>query len=94
MTLPPLHHGRDDDADRPAASGPGGRGLGGPAGPGAGLRRTYTFVGVLFACALIGFLSLRLLGVERGSMTLPAALGVLAVAAVAAAVITRVVGRR
>ncbi|MDY6055281.1 hypothetical protein [Micrococcus sp.] len=85
MTLPPLHHGRDDHE---AAAG---RGTG---GPGAGLRTAYVFVGVWFACSLIGFFSLRLLGVQRGEMSLPAALGVLAVGAAVAAVVTRSVRGR
>ncbi|GAA3679067.1 hypothetical protein GCM10022203_11100 [Micrococcus yunnanensis] len=52
------------------------------------------FVGVMFTCALIVFWTLRGFGVQRGDLSLPAALGVLALAAVAAAVITRYVRRR
>ena len=58
------------------------------------IRSVWMFVGVMFTCALIVFWTLRGFGVQRGDLSLPAALGVLALAAVAAAVITRYVRRR
>ena len=82
MTLPPLHHGRDNAGRR------------GAGGPGHGLRSVYTFVGVTFVCALIGFWTLRLFGVGRGDLALGWALAIVAGAAVAAAVIIRAVRRR
>ncbi|EFD51887.1 MULTISPECIES: hypothetical protein [Micrococcus] len=89
MTMPPLHHGQpgDDGDPRDPRHRPG-------AGLGPGLRTVWTFVGVMFTCALIVFWTLRGFGVQRGDLSLPAALGVLALAAVAAAVITRYVRRR
>ena len=83
--MPPLHHGQpgDDGDPRDPRHRPG-------AGLGPGLRSAWTFVGVMFTCALIVFWTLRGLG----DLSLPAALGVLALAAVAAAVITRYVRRR
>ncbi|MCV7635305.1 hypothetical protein M3B10_003635 [Micrococcus luteus] len=89
MTMPPLHHGQPGDDRDPCdpRHRPG-------AGLGPGLRSVWTFVGVMFTCALIVFWTLRGLGVQRGDLSLPAALGVLALAAVAAAVITRYVRRR
>lgn len=94
--MPPLHHGRPDDDGTPGRGGLGGfgRGLGGPGGPGPRLRTAWTFMGVLFTCALIGFWALRLFGYGRGEVGLPVALGILAVAAVAAALITRAVRGR
>ena len=87
--MPPLHHGRSGDGGDPRdprrRSG---------AGMGPGLRTAWVFVGVMFTCALIVFWTLRGFGVQRGDLGLPAALGVLALAAVAAAVITRYVRRR
>lgn len=89
MTMPPLHHGRpDDDGDPRDPRRAVGRGMG------PSLNSAWLFVGVMFTCALIGFWTLRGLGFARGDLSLPAALGVLAVAAVAAAVITRFVRRR
>lgn len=86
MTMPPLHHGRDDGR-------PGGRGDG-PGGPGRGLRRAYTFLGVMLTCAFIGFWSLRLVGLGRGDLTLGWALAIVAAAGVVAAVVTRALDRR
>lgn len=87
--MPPLHHGQpgDDGDPRDPRHRPG-------AGLGPGLRTVWTFVGVMFTCALIVFWTLRGFGVQRGDLSLPVALGVLALAAVAAAVITRYVRRR
>ena len=87
--MPPLQHGRPgDDGDPRDPRRAVGRGLG------AGMGSAWIFVGVMFTCALIGFWTLRGLGFARGDLSLPAALGVLAVASVAAAVITRFVRRR
>ena len=55
---------------------------------------TSTFVGVTFACALIGFWTLRLVGIGRGDLSLGWALAIVAGAGVVAAVVTRAVGRR
>ena len=88
MTLPPLHHGRNDDDPRLRP------GRGGAGGPGNGLRTASTFVGVTFACALIGFWALRLVGIGRGDLSLGWALAIVAGAGVVAAVVTRAVGRR
>ena len=81
--MPPLHHGQpgDDGDPRDPRHRPG-------AGLGPGLRTAWTFVGVMFTCALIVFWTLRGLGVERGDLSLAAALGVLALAAVAAAAVS------
>ena len=51
-------------------------------------------MGVTFACALIGFWTLRLVGIGRGDLSLGWALAIVAGAGVVAAVVTRAVGRR
>ncbi|OOL29003.1 hypothetical protein GQ85_28785, partial [Rhodococcus rhodochrous] len=65
MTMPPLHHGQpgDDGDPRDPRHRPG-------AGLGPGLRSAWTFVGVMFTCALIVFWTLRGLGVQRGDLSL------------------------
>ncbi|MGW5853016.1 hypothetical protein AAG742_09405 [Micrococcus sp. 2A] len=63
-------------------------------GPGPGLRTAWIFVATLFTCSLIGFWSLRLFGVGRGEVGWGTVAVILALATVAAALITRFVRNR
>ena len=57
------------------------------------MRLAWTFTGVLFTCALIGFWTLRLFGVSRGEVGWGTAAAILGIAAVVAALVTRSVRR-
>lgn len=63
-------------------------------GPGPGLRRAWIFVGTLFTCALIGFWSLRLVGIGRGEVGWGTVAIILGLAALVAVLVTRAVQRR